>query len=272
MSNSTIERVREYMASLSYEALFTSRDLLSFGTRSQVDNAVHSLAKSGEIVKATRGVFARRERTQPFSVVEVATVKAQSFGRRIISHAANIAEKIGLLQTRDAEHYFAIDGKTSSFRFGQVVIHLKGISLQKMALGDSQLGKTIRTLSYLGKSRLLEATKTIAASMLGLTETNEIKRLNRLMPSWLSDFFCSKFSEDKVHSTELYSTNNSRVKTPGTVAERTVEVPWIRAEPKTPFEIQIGQKKVGSAGSQILRHVFVPIPARHHRIRAYSTT
>jgi len=139
---STADLIRKHIADLSPEALFTTRDLLCYGTRSGVDNAVSSMVKSGEIIRVARGVFASPARKKPVTVFEVATVKAQSFGRKIFTHAANIAAKLGLLSESGSEYYFATDGRTSSFRFGSTVIHFKGTSLKRMVLGDSPVGQT----------------------------------------------------------------------------------------------------------------------------------
>jgi hypothetical protein len=56
----TAELIRKHFEALPVDKLCTSRDLLCFGTRSAVDNAVHELKKSGEIFSLARGVFNKK--------------------------------------------------------------------------------------------------------------------------------------------------------------------------------------------------------------------
>jgi hypothetical protein len=154
---------------------------------------VHELKKSGEIVSVTRGVFHKKERMKAVTVLELATVKAESFGRQIITHAANIAGQLGLLPQKEFEHHFATNGRTSSFRFGSIVIHFKGTSPRKMSLGESPAGNVIRALCYLGKERFTEESAEHATRNLSLLDRLEIGRLCASMPAWLSNFFCSWF-------------------------------------------------------------------------------
>src|SRR5262245_29719176 len=95
-SMSTLAKIRDYIQQLPRDSLFTSRDLVCFGTRPSVDNAVYNLVKAKEIIRVARGMFHRPERRKPVSVLEAAKAKAQSFGREIITHALDIACKMRL--------------------------------------------------------------------------------------------------------------------------------------------------------------------------------
>jgi hypothetical protein len=189
----TVGLIRKHIEALPVDKLFTSRDLLCYGTRSAVDNTVYELKKSGEIVSVTRGVFKKKQRVKPVTVLELATVKAESFGRQIITHAANIAGQLGLLPQKELEHHFATNGRTSSFKFSSIVIHFKGTSTRKMSLGESPAGSVIRALCYLGKERFTEESAGHATRHLAHSDRLEIGRLCSSMPAWLSNFFCSWF-------------------------------------------------------------------------------
>src|SRR5437016_2075923 len=97
----TTALIREHLSGLPVEALFTTRDLLCFGLRSTVDNALSAMVKAGEIMRVTRGVFCMKERTTPVTVPEVAITKAESFGRKIITHAGKILNKLRLVPASD---------------------------------------------------------------------------------------------------------------------------------------------------------------------------
>ena len=201
---STANLIRKHIEDLTPEELFTTRDLLCYGLRSTVDNTLSSMVKAGKITRVARGVFARSERTKPVTVLEVATIKARSFGRQIITHAADIAGRLGLLKRPSSGHYFATDGKTSSFRFGSVIIHFKGTSRRKMFLGDNPPGQAIRTLCHLGKDSLSAHVIAVVAKSLKHSERADIVRLCAFMPSWLyrALYAWFKSSQRVVNETE----------------------------------------------------------------------
>lgn len=192
---STIDQIRQHISELPPHKLFTTRDLLNYGTRSAVDNAIHKLVKFSEIVRVVPGVFRSPHRNEIVGITELAQVKAKSFGRTIVSYAEDVAIDLGLVVEQDAngEFFFATDGRTSSFRFGPLKIHLKGTSPRKMALGDSRVGKTIRALCYLGQERVSDGLIELATSWLTESEREESGSLCAFMPAWLSSFFCVFF-------------------------------------------------------------------------------
>lgn len=186
-----IEMIREHINRLPMEVLFTTRDLLNYGPRPAIDNSIYSLVRSGEIVRIARGVFASSKRTTEVSTLEVATVKAKSFGRTIISHARDVAWQLGLVDPLDKnlQPTFATNGRTSRFRFGAITIHFKGTSPRKMSLGDSRTGQTIRALCHIGKERISLENVEAAIENLSADERTRAGNLCAFMPAWLSNFF-----------------------------------------------------------------------------------
>lgn len=187
-----IEMIREHINRLPIEVLFTTRDLLNYGPRPAIDNAIYSLVRNGEIVRIARGVFASSKRKTEVSTFEIATVKAKSFGRTIVSHARDIAWQLGLLDPldRNLQPTFATNGRTSRFRFGPITIHFKGTSPRKMFLGDSRTGQIIRALCHIGKERISPENVEAAIEDLSVDERTRAGSLCAFMPAWLSKFFC----------------------------------------------------------------------------------
>lgn len=185
----TIQQIRNHIQQAPLAALITTRDLLCYGSRSAVDNAVHTLKKNKEIVAVCRGVFRRPERTKPVGIFEVAKVKAESFGRTIVTHAKTLAENLGLIEKDDSQHVFATGGRSSQFHFGEILIRFKGTSLRNMVLGDSNEGQVIRALCHLGKQSVTE--KTVEAAIKNFTDDQRaaLGSLCGSMPAWLAEFF-----------------------------------------------------------------------------------
>ena len=184
-----ITLIRSYIERLNVEAIFTSRDLLCFGSRSSVDNAVYTLHQNGELVRPARGVFVRPERTKPVTELEIATTKARSFGREIISHPATIAKSAGLEADGEFEHSYSTNGNTSSFCFGSIVIKFKHCTMRNMGLGDNPVGNAIRTFCFLGRDRFSVQAVELLTAKLNPIERARVGALCGSMPSWLSNFF-----------------------------------------------------------------------------------
>lgn len=179
--------IKRHINNLPDGVLFTTRDFLSYGKRSAVDQALYRLVKSERIRRVVRGVFIKPDAGRPpVSATEVAIVKARSFGRRIIKHCADVAFNIGLISEVSHEPTFATDGSSSSFRFRETTIHFKGIGPRKMILGDSRSGWVLRSLIYLRKNSVNAETIRKAALVLNRTSRKEVRLSGHMMPSWLS--------------------------------------------------------------------------------------
>lgn len=188
---STIGKIRSYLASRDREHLLTTRDLLGLGTRSAVDNAVSRLVYREELIRIIPGVFRLPGRTRKVSLHELATVKAKSFGRTIIRHAADIAFELDISAVNRPENevWFATSGNTSSFRIGHLTVRFKPTSHRKMTLADTPFGQVVRALCYLGKERVspqlfLTATRNLRVPL----EKSEGHPFCYL-PAWLGDMF-----------------------------------------------------------------------------------
>ncbi|MBX9690374.1 MAG: type IV toxin-antitoxin system AbiEi family antitoxin domain-containing protein [Candidatus Obscuribacterales bacterium] len=186
----TITKIREFLANHSTENLFTTRDLLNLGKRSAVDNATHQLVKNKEIRRVARGVFCSSLRRKRITVLEVAETKAESFGRKLIAHAENLAIKLDLISAANTEaSLFATNGNSSSFHFSGIMIQFKRISSRKFSLGESKSGQLIRAITHLGKAILDSAAINLLLQKTSGTQLDEILKFSSFMPAWLSDFF-----------------------------------------------------------------------------------
>ncbi|MGD9679865.1 MAG: DUF6088 family protein [Candidatus Obscuribacterales bacterium] len=198
---SAVARIRAFIAKLDQDTIFTTRDLLTFGTRSSVDNAVYDLVKLQEIVRIVPGVFSLPGRQQKPTLNELAIIKAKSFGHRIIKHASYIASELGIDQSRvpDDEVWFATSGSTSQFKFGDITIKFKPTSARKMRLGDTCVGQVIRALNYVGWKEVTEHTVAIATAHLSSRNIRRIQALASMMPAWLSSYFLERESSSLVY-------------------------------------------------------------------------
>ena len=144
--------IRKFINILPEGAIFCTRQLLNFGTRSAVDQCLCRLVKNGYIRRLAWGLFMRGlpDFQQP-CVLAVATEKAKAFGKQLVVDGADAASFIGLATHGNQEPTYAIGGRSSSFKYNGARIYFKGISARRMALGNRPIGLAIRALWQLGK-------------------------------------------------------------------------------------------------------------------------
>jgi len=217
---STTARIRDFIKKLDRDTIFTTRDLLTFGTRSSVDNAVYNLVNREEMVRIIPGVFSLPGSKRKLSLKELAIIKAKSFGHRIIKHASEIASDLGLASSRvpDNEVWFATSGSKSAFKFGSIKIRFKPTCARKMRLGDTRAGQVIRALNYIGWRKVTDKTVALATVDLSGRTRRRLQSLASMMPAWLSEFFLNptkahRSSEPSVvrEDSILYTVPNSRL-------------------------------------------------------------
>lgn len=184
-------QIRRHILRLGTGKPFTTRDLLNYGTRAAVDQATSRLVKDGEIMRLARGVFFAPAlgRQKVFTAFEIARIKAESFGKRIITYAGRAAERLGLTYESERKLIFSINGSSSSFKFGEAIIHFRKTSARKMHLADGKAGLVIRSLWHLGKLACTRQMISKACQSLDRQGRFEIKQRAAFMPYWLSNIF-----------------------------------------------------------------------------------
>ncbi len=139
MTTSTF--VRRYVNSLKERQIFETFDVLSNGSRHNVDTVLKEMVKKGRIVRLARGIYMRGDETTPLPTFEeLAAFKAKSLGSVLslteegeLKHATllNRAQKSGELQ-------FLVSGTGSTFRYGEVKIVLKKVSQKKLRKAERE--------------------------------------------------------------------------------------------------------------------------------------
>ena len=183
--------IRRFIYQVPQGELFTTRDCLSFGSRAAVDKALSRLVKSDFIVRVARGVFVRHNwKNVTITAFDVAKKKAESFGRTIARHGADIAHQFGLTSHCKKWPIYQVTGGSSSFVFGDTVIWMKGTCPRKMRLGDSYAGQVIRALWHLGRLACTPgAVQKAAAQSWKRTDRQELRQSVAWMPAWMSSYF-----------------------------------------------------------------------------------
>ncbi len=166
---------------------FATRQVLEFGTREAVDQALYRLVKCGFLTRIAWGVFTLRiDPQKAFEPLAVAAFKANVFKKTVVAHGQDIAQKLGLIHYGNEGPTFAVYGVSSSFQSVDRKICLKNFSARKISLGDSPLGQAIRCLWFIGQERCDRRAVQTAMAFLSADEVTEMTSSAHLMPGWLT--------------------------------------------------------------------------------------
>jgi hypothetical protein len=192
--------VRRYINGLEKSQIFTTRELLSYGTRGAVDQATYALVKKEEIVRLARGVFVRKKERE-YEAIEVAKAKARWFGKKIGRHGKDIAKEWGLIREGNEEEKFAVSGRTTKFRYGEKTINLIGTAGRKMYLGEGEAGEVIRGMWYYGERSVEEGKIKVNMWRMRREEREKFNGGGAWMPAWLSDCLPKRWTKPSLSHT-----------------------------------------------------------------------
>ena len=184
--------IRRHISGVPSGVLFTTRDLLTYGGRSAVDNAISRMVTRGTIHRVARGVFVRSPMVvSKLSALEIARAKAGAFAKEIASFGDDEGEFdfVRMNQGRKKARFrFSVSGSSSQFQSVVGVIVLCQASARKMRLLDLAPGKLIRTLWRKGADLRKEETLGMY-NKLDRPESDVLRRLVGLMPDWMARKF-----------------------------------------------------------------------------------
>ncbi len=199
-------KIRRHISGLKQDEPFTTRELITYGSRRAIDNCIFRLVEGGEIHRLARGVFVKIRANgshKKFTIEEIAHIKANSFGRKLHTHpfkkAKELAVIMGLIrphekwkgETQEIETTFEISGPSSSFIYEGKRIYFKRTTRRKIQLEDSKAGLLARALWYNGirASEMLRTENAQRLVMAGLNykDREELLQSAALIPAWLNE-------------------------------------------------------------------------------------
>jgi hypothetical protein len=190
----TASKIKRYVNNLPHGKIFTTRELLMFGTRTAVDQAVRRLIKVNFMNRLARGVFIKVFFFEEINVspAEIAFVKAAAFGKRILKNASEILSRFDIQATATSDPRqitFVTDGCNSSFRIGEIVVRFKAVCMRKFNLGDNGAAGPLRALWEMGrrafsKDNSIKITWNLRRSDWQVKSKAEMVSL---LPAWLTE-------------------------------------------------------------------------------------
>ena len=187
--NSVPSRIVDYAKSQPEGALFGANELLGFGARAAVDQALVRLRNAGDIMRVARGTYTRPVATRFGSRGPDEVLVAQAFARRegvtITPHGAEEAHRLGLSTQVPVKTIWLTSGRAASLAVGAQTVEFKPAARWLLADPGGRAGALLRAIAWLGADEVAEQLPLLGKS-LSAAERETLLEARGRMPGWLA--------------------------------------------------------------------------------------
>lgn len=171
-------------------AVLGPKSFLHLGTRAAVDQAFSRLARSGELLRVSRGRYVRPRQTRfgprapsPRRLVEQL---AEATGEVIVPGGATEAHSLGLTAQVPVRQVYLTSGSNRRLKLGQQVVELRNAPSWQVSLPGTRAGAVLRAVEWLGPE-VPEGQVETVVSALGRAERQQLHTACAGAPTWLAN-------------------------------------------------------------------------------------
>ena len=188
MSN-LAQQVLAHAASMPEGASLSAKALLHLGSRAAVDQALSRLARSGELLRAGRGVYVLPVKgkfgARAPEVAKVVQEWASQRGETVVGNGAAAANALGLTTQVPVRQVFLTSGRSRKLKLGAQTVELKHAPPWQLLYPGQAAGEVIRSLAWVGPSGS-EAALGQLRRKLPASELLAVANARARLPTWLA--------------------------------------------------------------------------------------
>ena len=199
-----VEFVKRHINKLAPEQIFTTRELLIYGTRSAVDAALSRLVRLGIITRLARGVFVRELRPN-LTIEEIARAKAVAFRKKIHQHpelAGTNSRQVREHEGRSTEEKQSVTylkgGHSSSFATVRGRVYLKGVCERKLHMLQNKVSQAALVLWQRGRRNCKSSDVSTVATRFNRQEKFQFWLTGASVPQWLQELCAPWFPRPQL--------------------------------------------------------------------------
>jgi len=183
------EKILEYSRRLPEGGLLSAKEFLHLGSRAAVDQALSRLAKAGQLIRATRGLYLAAVTDQGGYVTpamdKVVSALAFKNQEEIALDGARSAKMLGLSVQVPSGDAFLTNGRARTLQVGEVTAEIRHAPRWMLALGSTTAGAVIRALAWLGERRIGEVMEMLRKQLTPI-DWQALSSVRSLLPSWMA--------------------------------------------------------------------------------------
>ncbi|MBO6560270.1 MAG: hypothetical protein JJ959_07015 [Nisaea sp.] len=170
-------------------AVITPKAMLHLGSRAAVDQALSRLARSGHLLRISRGSYVvpvkSRFGVRPPSASKVVESLSGTAGEAIVSHGAAAANALGLTTQVPIRSIFLTASRGKHLKLGSQILEIRHAPFWQMTMPRRPAGEAIRAISWLGEKHAREALSKLK-NTLPETEWQALSASRSILPSWMA--------------------------------------------------------------------------------------
>ena len=186
---SVMNQILEYASQVPEGRPLIAKELLHLGSRAAVDQSLARLARSGQLLRAGRGVYVKpvenRFGTRAPMSMKVVEELAAKRGETVVPHGAVAANALGLTTQVPTREVYLTSGPTRRLKLGSQIVELRHARRWQLTLPGQRAGNAVRALDWLGQGKTNEAIRKLRAT-LPANELAEIASTRAQLPSWMA--------------------------------------------------------------------------------------
>ena len=183
------QQVLAHATSMPEGASLSAKALLHLGSRAAVDQALSRLARTGELLRAGRGVYVLPVKgkfgTRAPEVAKVVQEWASQRGETVVGNGATAANALGLTTQVPVRQVFLTSGRSRKLRLGSQTIELQHAPPWQLLFPGQAAGEVIRSLAWVGPSAS-EAALGRLKLKLPASDLQAVAGARARLPTWLA--------------------------------------------------------------------------------------
>ncbi len=200
MNESVGQKIKDHIKRHVDGWVFTSKDVVDFGSEEAVHVALHRLNERGEIERVSHGIYYLPKNSEllgkiPPDIRLVAKAIADKYQIRIQPSGAFAANLLGLSEQVPAKVVYLTDGENKKIKIGKLELIFKKTTPKNMAMAGKISGLVVQALKYLGQDHIDNKKINMIKHKLNDADKKILRDDSRLAPVWISKIINSQILE-----------------------------------------------------------------------------
>jgi hypothetical protein len=191
VKNSIADKVIRRIRAKKRGWVFTPKDFLDLGTRSNIDFVLHQLVGKQVIRRVSRGVYdfpATHPKLGMLSPSQDGILRAVTMqtGESIQPSGAQAANWLGLSTQVPAQPVYLTSGRSRNKTVGKQTIRFKHTSIKPLHGKADKVSLVLQALIYMGKQHIDDQVMQACAKQLSTTQKDSLRHMAAQAPGWLT--------------------------------------------------------------------------------------
>ncbi|MBW6123172.1 hypothetical protein KZ843_09775 [Pseudomonas aeruginosa] len=184
------ETIIEHSRLLPEGGVLAPKEFLHLASRAAVDQAFSRLAKGGELMRISRGLYVapvagRFGKRAPATEKVISAIASKSH-QVIALSGARAANTLGLTQHVSIREVFVTSGRPRILQLGKAQVRIEHAPQWQVTLGATIAGDAVRALAWLGEIHVQEAVAKLRAC-LSSSDWQILKSHRSSLPPWMAE-------------------------------------------------------------------------------------